>query len=621
MGLTAKSTWFGKGVAAQPASMAAPQAKTRVRSGNDTREVIESIAFAFILAFILRTFLAEAFVIPTGSMAPTLYGRCKEVTCSQCRHQFAIGASDELNRSNGTLEMRIETATCPNCRFENDVKDRPVFSGDRILVNKWTYELAKPSRWDVVVFKFPEEPETNYIKRLVGLPGEMLRIWRGDIYVRPGLDGEYKIARKDDPNKQRVIQQSVYDDTEAPRVLIDAGWPERWQGVEIPANDVSPADWKEDPAGWKADRKARSFSITGNDSQSGKWLRYRHYLPTPEAWNQALDNQPMIFPAKPQLIADFCSYNHYAPMGNGQRGEPDPYWVGDIAVTGKFRLGPPKDGNENANVIIELTRGVRVYQCVIGTDGYVTLRMSDELAGEEVFRPIARSKSPVVATGSWFNLEFANFDQRLCVWINDQLVEFDAETTYAPPALYGPQLRDLSPVGIFAQGREVDVEELRIFRDIYYRADRDLSDGLAYPVTAVSLTEYSSPGRLAALLSDPLAWGAEYEAHAFAAEFPALGADEYFMMGDNSPRSQDARQWSNTRGADRRHAVPGSALVGKAFSIFWPHGVPFMNDGKGYAPLPFFYHKVNKAENPDVENYPRFSIPFYPQWWRWTRIR
>ena len=42
------------------------------------RDTIESIVFAFILAFLFRTFEAEAFVIPTGSMAPTLYGRHKE---------------------------------------------------------------------------------------------------------------------------------------------------------------------------------------------------------------------------------------------------------------------------------------------------------------------------------------------------------------------------------------------------------------------------------------------------------------------------------------------------------------------------------------------------------------
>ena len=43
-----------------------------------------------------------------------------------------------------------------------------------------------------------------------------------------------------------------------------------------------------------------------------------------------------------------------------------------------------------------------------------------------------------------------------------------------------------------------------------------------------------------------------------------LGSAEYLMLGDNSPRSQDSRVWPNARGATHRHAVPRSALVGRA---------------------------------------------------------
>ena len=72
-----------------------------------------------------------------------------------------------------------------------EVDDLPSFNGDRILVMKFPYELPclpladRPERWDVVVFHYPEEPEQNYIKRLVGLPGEELMIRGGDLYARP----------------------------------------------------------------------------------------------------------------------------------------------------------------------------------------------------------------------------------------------------------------------------------------------------------------------------------------------------------------------------------------------------------------------------------------------------
>jgi signal peptidase I len=58
------------------------------------------------------------------------------------------------------------------------VRDR-VLTGDRILVEK----ITRPQRWDLIVFKYPEQPSTNFIKRLVGLPGETLEIVAGDIFI------------------------------------------------------------------------------------------------------------------------------------------------------------------------------------------------------------------------------------------------------------------------------------------------------------------------------------------------------------------------------------------------------------------------------------------------------
>ncbi len=65
--------------------------------------------------------------------------------------------------------------------------------------------------------------------------------------------------------------------------------------------------------------------------------------------------------------------------------------------------------------------------------------------------------------------------------------------------------------------------------------------------------------------------------------------------------------------AEHRWAVPQSALIGKAFFIYWPHGIPFLNDGKG---IPTWYHRTDHEQT----NYPSFSVPFYPQVWRMRRI-
>ena len=112
------------------------------------REWVESIVVAFILAMIIRTFVIQAFKIPTGSMRSTL------------------------------------------------------LEGDLILVNKFIYgakipfidlnlpALRQPKRGDVIVFIYPESPKKDFIKRLVGLPGETLEIKDGTVYVndKPLLD-------------------------------------------------------------------------------------------------------------------------------------------------------------------------------------------------------------------------------------------------------------------------------------------------------------------------------------------------------------------------------------------------------------------------------------------------
>src|SRR5881394_2756276 len=68
------------------------------------KETIESILVAFILAFVFRAFVVEAFVIPTGSMAPTLLGAHMRFQCDDCGYQFDVNYS--VN-SNGADDLDI----------------------------------------------------------------------------------------------------------------------------------------------------------------------------------------------------------------------------------------------------------------------------------------------------------------------------------------------------------------------------------------------------------------------------------------------------------------------------------------------------------------------------------
>lgn len=109
------------------------------------REYAESIVIAIILALIIRTFIVQAFKIPSGSMEDTL----------------AVG--------------------------------------DHILVNKFIYgtkipftdksilKIRDPKRGDVIVFEYPEDPSKDFIKRIVGTPGDVVQVRDKKVYINNQL--------------------------------------------------------------------------------------------------------------------------------------------------------------------------------------------------------------------------------------------------------------------------------------------------------------------------------------------------------------------------------------------------------------------------------------------------
>ncbi|MCS7033809.1 MAG: S26 family signal peptidase, partial [Phycisphaerae bacterium] len=230
----------------------------------NVKETIESILVAFILAFIFRAFVVEAFVIPTGSMAPTLLGAHMRFRCDDCGYDFdtnyqspesdgeevSIPATARLSRpmydpktGRNTFDKTFRIH-CPNCMYRiprfsahdpgNVATNPPVFYGDRILVMKYLYLLYPPQRWDVVVFKSPADPERhnysqNYIKRLIGRPGESVMILDGDIYVSTrGPESrleDFVVQTKPRWAQEalwRIVHDNDYQPRGRPRVYTDA---------------------------------------------------------------------------------------------------------------------------------------------------------------------------------------------------------------------------------------------------------------------------------------------------------------------------------------------------------------------------------------------------------------
>jgi signal peptidase I len=564
------------------------------------RETVESVVVAFVLAFLFRTFEAEAFVIPTGSMAPTLFGQHRDVDCEKCGTRFAVGASSrpapdaeiQVDGKVGTYiasAVRSQFAICPNanCRFPNNVLDREIFAGDRILVDKFPYEFGTPDRFDVVVFKYPEGAKTNYIKRLVGLPGEDIRLEGGDVKVRPlGADDEvFRIARKA-PEKQFCLQLPVYDDDYPARELVAAGWPEAW----------APAAG----GGWSSDSEARAYRVDPDplDPDREHWLRYTHYVPTSDVWTRVLAGQPI--PSRPaaQEVRDFYAYNgritaQEADLAVGQGRLPDmsnsnrdngSKWVGDLTVHGTLEVLAAE-----GFVTFELVEGARRYRCqfdLASGQGQFSYQ-HEQSRDEDPFLPAGEKFDARMNSTGKYDVTFANVDDRLCAWVDGRLVkalEFDEGSRYAPPRQpVFPTEQDKSPVAIAARGARVRVSHLRIERDIYYIDE-----------TPGGQLDYDGVYHLQDLDDDR--------------------EDQFLMLGDNSPRSNDSRLWSKPFVARR-------LLIGKAFFIYWPHGVPFMNNGRGY-PLPLGSYSERADAGPNAKvPLPKMSLPFYPQAGRMHRIR
>jgi len=110
-------------------------------------ETVKTIVYAVLIALVVRTVAYEPFNIPSGSMIPTLlvgdYLFVSKFSYGYSRYSLPFGL--------------------------------PLFSG-RILAHS-------PLRGDVAVFKLPTDPSTDYIKRIVGLPGDHIQMRHGQLYI------------------------------------------------------------------------------------------------------------------------------------------------------------------------------------------------------------------------------------------------------------------------------------------------------------------------------------------------------------------------------------------------------------------------------------------------------
>ena len=394
------------------------------------REYAESLAVAFILAMIIRHYVVEAFRIPTSSMEPTL-----------------IGSESH---------------------------------GDRILVNKFEFDLHPPEQWDIIVFKIDQHrinyyrsstrpPEAvqnrngtvrqpgsadyvNYVKRLVGLPGKEIEVKNGDLFI----DGE--ISRKPE-DVEDVLLVPVTND----KILNGAGLSSHWAAL----GDESAISAKDGV-----------LSLRGAQAGAECGVFYRE-------------------PIEDRIPTDQKSTLRRQDSGGFNI-------VGDL----KLALRVKHTGG-SGHLICRLQENGQRYVF------YLPLGMANEparlLCGG---REVARSAEPFEAAGE-HRVEVSNIDARGILKVDGKtLIHFENNSPEESSARSVPYLGiQTSGAEFAANGCDATVRDIRLWRDIYYTSDTDQQTFAVGKPFTLGENEYFVMGDNSPNSYDSRNWGVVKRAH------------------------------------------------------------------------------------------------------------
>ena len=529
------------------------------------RSMLE-LAICFVITVtMLRGFFLEGYLVSTGSMAPRLYGFHKRVECPTCQHSFACGVrfDDSVHgssQSTGGSDAVKAYASCPNCgQVDIDISPVPRNHGDQLLVHKSVFDFRRPRRWEPVVFRNPDDPGEAYVKRVVGLPGEKLLIFDGDVYVNG------QITRKD-LTTQRSMRILV---TDLQHVPDDQDWELPWQ---------LDGNWTVENGELCSTADSDSATTNTVAFHHWRWFGGNHTVETPLSkkdaypdWTdflQRFDNIPVSWASRldfdqetqvlrcqgvmpdamqrdlmtsatndefRRAVYRLAALSHLSPVTdrygyNSVVASPE-YNVTDLMLAATIRIDEPPEV-----VRISIPVDTAIY--------HVQLDMNSgqvELRAAETEKPLRTAT--VDLAGTELQIEASNFDRRVMVVINGEIPfgPLDLPGPDAIPSENAPADDPLKSGASAAKataeqvlhnqrfqlsltGGRVRINDLKMYRDVHY-----------------------TPGR-------------RKNAVESTCEIPP---ESYFMQGDNSPVSSDSRSWD-------KPFVPHRLLVGKPFIVHLP---------------------------------------------------
>jgi signal peptidase I len=437
------------------------------------RSGLESVVMAVVMALFLKQFVLETYRIPTGSMQPTLIG------------------------------------------------DQAADVQDRILVDRLSYALRAPRRWEVAVFRYPLDRSKSFVKRIAGIGPEELRFEHGDVWTRRA-DEDWRIARR-------------------PREVMRS----HWKRLDALAPEVSAWIPSDLPRSSSFEAEGRAVRARGRGTVAFRGGRE-------PIRDEYLDGYPEAL------------LEHLSPhVGDSGRN-----LVGDLRLEGRVRA---LAGCERVTVV--LSEGVRRYRFELAGPAAPSAARTRIDAGPSAragANGVARPESPYrLPAGRAVHIAAENLDDRLVLELDgEELLALEIE----------PAEDQAASLALELEGEGADLDELMAYRDVYYETR---TAPIAVPAGCYYMlgdnTQDSSDSReWTFVVFERLADGVRVRGGWRERENPLVVGHG----AEGGPLTRLVDEWGEMHWFARDEArratpelapfVPRELVQGKALAVFWP---------------------------------------------------